>query len=74
MCMGEWQVINEQKVAASESGQEHLVARNESIPPLAQLPGELVLCFPPCTSRFKPLLLKPSQNQALTLNRNEITA
>lgn len=33
MCMGEWRVINEQKVAASESRQERLVARNESIPP-----------------------------------------
>ena len=26
-------MINEQKVAASESRQEHLVARNESVPP-----------------------------------------
>ena len=31
--MGEWRVINEQKVAASGSRREHLVARNESIPP-----------------------------------------
>lgn len=33
MCMGEWRVINEQKVAASGSKQERLIARSESVPP-----------------------------------------